>query len=328
MKKGSKTKELLLQMPEDWRLKAIEELNEAEGTSFDLEDDEGPDAGAELMEDVSYMVFNERGQRGRSYYVFRNEDEAEKYGLKRAKEDLEESPENWTPAFIQGHINKERLSELLWSDVENMRREDYEEDKERFLKNYTDFDEDEAFEEGDEPDLEQLAKAVTEFVDDAATEDWFIRQYAEQEPPADVESPEFDAAARKAKAAFLALSPQEQLVALDEKRPVAGHAMSYWGWGELNREDVFGMSDERKEEIMDEAFEAWLSDYREKFDGMEWLEEVYGEQDALKEAVKLAGINVDEAAEDAVRQDGWQHFVSSYDGNSYDLDGGAVYFFT
>lgn len=31
------------------------------------------------------------------------------------------------------------------------------------------------------------------------------------------------------------------------------------------------------------------------------------------------------AAEDAVRVDGWQHFLSSYDGNSYETDSGFVY---
>lgn len=165
MNQGRKTKELLLQVPEDWRLKALEELNEDEGTSFDLEDDRGPDAGAELMEEVSYMVLRE-GHR--DYYVFRDEGEAEAYALQAVTADLKDSPENFSEDFIKGHINTKRLDELLWSDRENMYREDYEEDKERFLKNYADFDPDEAFEEGDEADLEQLARAVTEFVDDAA----------------------------------------------------------------------------------------------------------------------------------------------------------------
>jgi hypothetical protein len=61
---------------------------------------------------------------------------------------------------------------------------------------------------------------------------------------------------------------------------------------------------------------------------MEWLEEIYGRGgEAVKEAIRLVGINVEEAAEDAIRQDGWQNYVSSYDGNSYDLPSGAVYFF-
>jgi hypothetical protein len=323
MKKSAK--KLILQAPQDWRLIAIDELNEAEGTNFDLDEDRGPEAGAELMEEVSYMILR---QGDRDYYVFRDDDEAEKYATEQVTDDLENYPENFNQSFIEGHVNTERLDDLLWSDVENMRREDYEENKERFLENYTDFDPDEAFEEGDEPDLEQLAKAVTEFVDDAATEGWFIKQYAGVEPPDDPESPEFDEAARKAKAVFLALSPEEQVAALDERRDVAGHKLSYWGWGELDRSDVFGISDERKEELMDEAFESWLEDYKDKFDGMEWLEEIYGRGgEAVKEAIRLVGINVEEAAEDAIRQDGWQNYVSSYDGNSYDLPSGAVYFF-
>lgn len=88
MNQGRKTKELLLQVPEDWRLKALEELNEDEGTSFDLEDDRGPDAGAELMEEVSYMVLREGN---RDYYVFRDEGEAEAYALQAVTADLKNS---------------------------------------------------------------------------------------------------------------------------------------------------------------------------------------------------------------------------------------------
>lgn len=50
-------------------------------------------------------------------------------------------------------------------------------------------------------------------------------------------------------------------------------------------------------------------------DPMEYLEEIYGDE-AATQAIKIAGFDVDAAAEDAVDTDGWQHFLSRYDGNS------------
>jgi len=61
-------------------------------------------------------------------------------------------------------------------------------------------------------------------------------------------------------------------------------------------------------------------------DPMEFLGQMYGKDELLKEAIRIAGINVEEAAADAVAADGWQHFLSRYDGNSYDLPSGGVYF--
>ncbi len=61
-------------------------------------------------------------------------------------------------------------------------------------------------------------------------------------------------------------------------------------------------------------------------DPMEFLGNMYGKDELLKEAIRIAGINIEEAATDAVAADGWQHFLSRYDGNSYDLPSGGVYF--
>lgn len=59
-------------------------------------------------------------------------------------------------------------------------------------------------------------------------------------------------------------------------------------------------------------------------DPMEYLEDIYGKDDAVAQAIKIAGIDVDAAAEDAVDTDGWQHYLSRYDGNSYEV-GSLVY---
>jgi hypothetical protein len=60
-------------------------------------------------------------------------------------------------------------------------------------------------------------------------------------------------------------------------------------------------------------------------DPMQYLEDIYGREDAVKEAIKIAGIDIDAAADDAVDTDGWEHFLARYDGNSHDTDSGLVY---
>ena len=61
---------------------------------------------------------------------------------------------------------------------------------------------------------------------------------------------------------------------------------------------------------------------------MDYLEDIYGKGDAVKQAIEIAGIDIDAAAEDAVDTDGAAHFLSSYDGNSYTTKGGLVYWRT
>ena len=71
------------------------------------------------------------------------------------------------------------------------------------------------------------------------------------------------------------------------------------------------------------------SDYIEKekptWEPWDWMEDVYGKEDAQKQAIEMAGIDTDAAAQSAVATDGWQHFVARYDGNSHSLENGGVY---
>ncbi len=60
-------------------------------------------------------------------------------------------------------------------------------------------------------------------------------------------------------------------------------------------------------------------------DPWEWLEDVYGREEAAKQAIEMVGIDIDKAAQSAVDTDGWTHFVARYDGHSHNLENGAIY---
>ncbi len=78
----------------------------------------------------------------------------------------------------------------------------------------------------------------------------------------------------------------------------------------------------------DEVSEDWITAKAEELlkDPVAYMQEIYGEADGIKQAIAIAGFDVAEAAADAVAADGWQHFLSRYDGDSYDLPSGGVYF--
>ena len=77
--------------------------------------------------------------------------------------------------------------------------------------------------------------------------------------------------------------------------------------------------------------EDYVEDVAEKMteerlkDPMAYLEDIYGDEDAVKQAIEIAGIDVKGAAEDAVSTDGPEHFVARYDGDSHTTPSGLVY---
>jgi len=60
-------------------------------------------------------------------------------------------------------------------------------------------------------------------------------------------------------------------------------------------------------------------------DPIEYLQDIYGKEDGIKQAMEIGGIDRERATADAVAADGWQHYLCRYDGNSYDLPSGGVY---
>ncbi len=78
------------------------------------------------------------------------------------------------------------------------------------------------------------------------------------------------------------------------------------------------------------APEDYIDDVAEKMteerlkDPMDYLSDIYGDE-AAEQAIKIAGFDIAAAAEDAVDTDGWQHFLSRYDGNSTETKSGFVF---
>jgi len=58
---------------------------------------------------------------------------------------------------------------------------------------------------------------------------------------------------------------------------------------------------------------------------MRYFEDMYSHDEAVKQALKAVGLDIKKAAEAAVKADGWQHFLATYDGNSETTDSGLVY---
>jgi hypothetical protein len=59
-------------------------------------------------------------------------------------------------------------------------------------------------------------------------------------------------------------------------------------------------------------------------DPIEYLRDIYGNE-TMKRAIEIAGINIDEAADEAISADGYAHFLSTYDGHTHELPSGGVW---
>lgn len=101
-------------------------------------------------------------------------------------------------------------------------------------------------------------------------------------------------------------------------------------WPEAQRHGM-DVPEEDEDGDMPEPDEDAITDLAERIttellkDPMDYLSDIYGDEEAVKQAIKIAGIDEDAAAEDAVDTDGWEHFLSRYDGNSYETASRFVY---
>ena len=85
--------------------------------------------------------------------------------------------------------------------------------------------------------------------------------------------------------------------------------------GDDPREPTGAEEDEFAEDMTDEQLK----------DPIGYLEDIYGKEDAQKKAAEIGGIDLDAAAEEAVRVDGAAHFMCSYDGNYDTSPSGFIY---
>lgn len=85
--------------------------------------------------------------------------------------------------------------------------------------------------------------------------------------------------------------------------------------------------DEEEVASAEELFEERVENDTEQQlrDPVQYLIDIYGQEEGVKQAINIAGINISEAAEDAVSADGEGHFLSTYDGNVNSLPSGGAY---
>ena len=105
---------------------------------------------------------------------------------------------------------------------------------------------------------------------------------------------------------------------------------------DIENESAFdGDFENRLEQEMSEAGVDDVEDFIEQMTqrqidegngGYEHYKFNFGDDEAKKLLMEHNLLDLDAAAEDAIDVDGWQHFLSPYDGNSYDLPSGAVYY--
>lgn len=55
-------------------------------------------------------------------------------------------------------------------------------------------------------------------------------------------------------------------------------------------------------------------------DPVEYLTDMLGPEEGLDTAMRIGGLDINAAAQDAVEEDGWEHFLSRYDGKSDTTD--------
>lgn len=96
-----------------------------------------------------------------------------------------------------------------------------------------------------------------------------------------------------------------------------------WGISIPDEDDDGDRPDVVDDEYVEAMKEAIATDRAR--DPMDWLDDIYGKEEAVKKAMEVAGFDVEGAARDAVRTDGWAHFLATYDGNYETTPGGFVY---
>lgn len=91
-------------------------------------------------------------------------------------------------------------------------------------------------------------------------------------------------------------------------------------WAEIGEEPE--VPDSEIEKLAEEEAKLKLQD------PVAYLEDIYGREEAIKQAIKIGGIDEEEAAKEAVGGDGIGHFLGHYDNDIHDGPDGIVYWRT
>lgn len=185
----------------------------------------------------AYTIATHGGRQ--EWIVMRDEDEFDSAAVEGVKNDLQESPENFEPNFIQSHIDIDCLRNELHSDVSGSN---------------TDY----ASEIGAGRFWEEAPDHGIDIPDDVQT----------------------------------ALDKGE-----DPRKPTSAEI---------------------------DAFEEDMTEQQLRYP-IKYLEEIFGTEESQKKAAEIGRINIDAAAEEAVRTDGAAHFMCSYNGNYSTSPSGFIY---
>jgi len=210
-------------------------------------------------EDGIYMIELESGEE---FYLFEDDDKAERFAIDRVRDDLDDEPENFSKDWLNNHIYITDTDRRIIAQEESDNIVDEQADEREMLEN--------AGFEDDYDKLQELIDEKEEKVDDM--EDKGIDDVLIQETRDKIQ--EFE-------------TEKDELV-------------------EKAKEDY-------REMKYDEIYKA-LEDPMDYFVNEQGI---YSEEELIKQS--FISIDTDEASQDAVNTDGWQHFIAIYDGNSLEV---------
>ena len=231
-----------------------------------------------------------RGSNGESEWtIFKDWKAAEKYAYDYVKEQLEEEPGIFDQKWLRGYLSVSPTDARIMASEEADARWD-DEDDESVLA---------------EADLEDEYAELDEAVDEIDEE---IGDLEIERDELDYDEGGEDAYDK----AYAAL--EKKIEDAEKKRDKLGRDL------EKKKEKLVDEAREQVKEAHSDEIEKQL-----KRDPLGWYEDMMGSVDEIPSWLH---VDVDKAAKAALRADGVDHFLDRYDGDSVELDSGAVCFGT
>lgn len=240
-----------------------------------------------FKEGTVYRVSTRGGRR--EWCVAEGHEAAYNLAVAIVTQDLEDEPEElFSPEFLESHIDMDRLKDALEMDMQDSEEDDLRElDAEDFWR--------EAEGEGMEP---RYTVTVSDLFSPGPATKQLPGTFASEDDATD--------AAEDWKSAMI------ETHVSDEDDGASEDDFDY-------EVEPAGPTDDEIATLAEKRIAERLKD------PMGYLADIHGDKEAVEQAIKIAGINVEEAADDAVNSDGWEHFLSRYDGNAAETASGFVY---